>query len=309
MKVIFVASGNKRVGGVSAFVRSQFESLREEGLEMVLFPVRGKGWRSYARAVGQLRKVVRSEHADIVHAHYSVCGVVAWLATLGSRARVVVSILGSFPHKNFKLKWVRFCIKHLWDATIVKSQRTADQLGMALPVVPNGVNLSQFAIMPQDEARRACGFLPDKRYVIWCSDPSRVEKRFEWAQEAVDLLKDEGVCLYPVYNKPHDEMVKYFCAADVMLLTSESEGSPNVVKEAMACNCPVVSTDVGDVKWITHEVEGTYVAPCGDTRALALSLAQALQRGGRTSGRERIEEYGITTECIARKIIDIYESV
>ena len=309
MKVIFVASGNKSVGTVSAFVQSQFESLRREGLDMVLFPVRGKGWRSYARAIRGLRSVVRKERPAIVHAHYSVCGVVATLAAMFTPAKVVVSILGSFPHNGFKLRWVRFCIKHVWDATIVKSQRTADQLGVSLPVVPNGVNLNQFVITPQREARAACGFADGKKYVIWCSDPSRVEKRFSWAQEAVSRLHDDSVCLYPVYNKPHDEMVKYFCAADLMLLTSESEGSPNVIKEAMACNCPIVSTDVGDVSWITHGVDGTFVAPCGDTEGIALCIRQALQRGDRTNGRDRIVEYGLTTETIAKKIMSIYESI
>ena len=110
MKVFFVASGNKSVGCVSPFVQSQYDSLSREGLEMVLFPIRGKGWKAYARAILQLRKAIRSERPDVVHAHYSVCGIVATVAALCYRTKVVVSILGSFPHRNFKRRWVRFCI-------------------------------------------------------------------------------------------------------------------------------------------------------------------------------------------------------
>ncbi len=158
MKVIFVASGNKAVGTVSAFVSSQYESLQRAGLDMVLFPIRGRGWKSYAKAVVDLRKTLRHERPDIVHAHYSICGLVAALATCGIKAKVVVSILGSFPRQSFKLRWVRFFIRYVWDATLVKSQRTADQLGIPLPVVPNGVNLNQFSLIYQDTARQRCGF-------------------------------------------------------------------------------------------------------------------------------------------------------
>ena len=126
MKVIFVASGNKHVGTVSAFVKSQYLSLEREGLEMILFPVRGKGWKAYAKATWQLQRLIRKERPAIVHAHYSMCGLVATTATLFSRTKVVVSILGSFPRQTFKRRWVRFFIRHVWDASIVKSQRTSN---------------------------------------------------------------------------------------------------------------------------------------------------------------------------------------
>lgn len=309
MKVVFVASGNKSVGTVSSFVRSQFESLQREGLEMELFPVVGHGWKAYLRAAIRLRKLIRKNHPDVVHAHYSVCGLVAALATWGFRTKVVVSILGSFPKENFKLHWVRFFIKHIWDATLTKSQRTANQLGLKLPVVPNGVNLAQFSLIDQQEARSIVGFAPDKQYVIWCSHPSRPEKRFRLAEKAVKLLNNDNVELVAVCDKPHDEVVKYMCAADMLLLTSVSEGSPNVIKEAMSCNCPLVSTDVGDVQWVTEGVEGTYVAMADDPQTISDCISKALAFGKRTSGREQILAKGLTTECIASKIIAIYDSL
>ena len=174
------------------------------------------------------------------------------MSTLFLKPKVVVSILGSFPKKNLKLRIVRFFIKHIWDRTLVKSQRTADQLGLDLPVIPNGVNLDQFHLMDHMEAREACQFTIDKKYIIWCSHPSRSEKRYSLAQDAVALLHDDDVILYPVFDHIHDDVVRYMCAADALLLTSVSEGSPNVIKEAMACNCPIVSTDVGDVMLKEH---------------------------------------------------------
>lgn len=316
MKVVFVASGNKKYG-VSSFVASQFESLKAEGLEMILFPITGKGWRSYANAIKQLRRLIKQEKPDIIHAHYSVCGHVAFLASLFTKTKVVVSILGSFPEKNFKFRLVRFCIKHLWDKTIVKSRRTAGQLGMALPVIPNGVNLDMFQLIDQQEARRQCGFEEGKKYVIWCSNPSRIEKRFDLAQQSVEQLNDDSVVLYPVFDKTHAEVVKYMCAADVLLLTSFSEGSPNVIKEAMTCNCPIVTTDVGDVRERLLELDGCYVVEAEpsytelapEAEQLSLCLGKALDYGRRTKGRDRIIQDGITTKQIAQKIGQLYQSI
>ena len=308
MKVIFVASGNKSVGSVSAFVQSQFESLKEKGLDMILFPVVGHGVRAHLRAVRDLRRIIRKEQPDIVHAHYSICGYVAALAAMFSKPKVVVSILGSFPQKNIKRRFVRFCIRYVWDRTLVKSLRTANQLELDLPVIPNGVNLDQFRLIDQQAAREACGFESDKKYIIWCSHPSRSEKRYSLAQEAVALLQADNVILYPVFDHLHYEVVRYMCAADVLLLTSVSEGSPNVIKEAMACNCPIVSTDVGDVRWVTENVEGTYVSENDDPGSISDCLRKALEFNRRTYGREEIVRKGLSSECIAERIISIYDS-
>ena len=309
MKVVFVASGNKTVGTVSAFVNSQFESLKQQGVDMHLFPIIGKGWKAYAQSIPQLRNLIKKERPDIVHAHDSICGVVAAMACVGLRTKVVVSILGSFPHKSFKLYWVRFFVKHVWDSTITKSQRTSNQLAIDLPVIPNGVNLSQFYLIDKEEARRMLGLANNKRYVIFVSDPKRPEKNFALAQKSVELINDNNVELVPVYNKPHDEIVKYMCAADVLVLTSLNEGSPNVVKEAMACNCPIVSTDVGDVSWITNGVEGTYVAKTFSPKDMASLVQKALDFKGRTRGRERLLEFDLTTEKTAQKVVAIYKDV
>lgn len=309
MKVVFVASGNKSVGTVSAFVRSQYESLQREGVDMLLFPIRGHGWKAYAKSIVKLHTLIQKERPDVLHAHYSVCGVVAAVASIGTKTKVVVSILGSFPHPSFKLKWVRFFIRYIWDATLTKSQRTANQIGINLPVVPNGVNLDQFAIIDQEKARLLLGFEADKKYVIWCSNPARGEKRYELAERAVEQLHDPNVVLFPVYDKSHDEVVHYMCAADALLLTSISEGSPNVIKEAMACNCPLVSTDVGDVRWVISGVEGTYISDSDTPQSVSDAIMKALNYGKRTKGRQQIYNLELTTKAVAKKIHNIYDTL
>lgn len=308
MKVLFVASGNKKCGRVSAFVQSQYDSLEKEGLEMLLYPVVGHGWKGYLRNFKALRRLILKEKPDVVHAHYSSCGYLAALAAMGQKTKKVVSILGSFPTESRKLKFVRFCIDHVWHATIVKSERTKAQLDRDLPVIPNGVDLDLFPLVGQEEAKEKVGFSKDGKYVIFVSDPSRPEKQFGLAEAAVACMKDENVHLVAVYNKPHSEIVEYMCAADALIMTSVSEGSPNVIKEAMACNCPIVVTDVGDVRWVTDGVDGTYVSNTYEPEELAGLLEKALDFGARTQGRKRIVDLGLISELVAKKIMNIYSA-
>ena len=320
MKVIFVASGNKKgVGQVSSFVQSQYDSLKAEGLDMVLFPVKGKGWKGYLKAVFALRKVVKREKPDIIHAHYSTCGFVASLATIcmSHKPKILVSILGSFPTRNAKWRRVRWAIQHLWDGALTKSERTRAQLGLNLPVIPNGVNLEVFRVELRTESREKVDFEADRRYIIWCSNPERVEKNWPLAEAAVKQLQITNyklqISLVPVFNKTPQEVCTYMNAADCLLLTSDSEGSPNVIKEAMACNCPIVTTDVGDVRERLANLDGCYVVQSQESRAKSQEVAEALEKalefGERTEGRKRIIEDRLEIKQIAKRIIEWYESI
>ena len=98
----------------------------------------------------------------------------------------------------------------------------------------------------------------------------------------------------------------YLNAADALVLTSLWEGSPNVIKEAMACNLPIVSTDVGDVKEVIGDTEGCYITSY-EPSDVAGKIKLALDFGKRTNGREKIKHLEINT--IAKRIIDVYNEV
>lgn len=314
MKVIFVASGNKKGGSnVSAFVQSQYDSLKKEGLQMRLVSTEGNGAKAYLRAAWKLRKMIREFRPDVVHGHYSLCGWVANIACFGlcKKPKIVVSILGSFPTKGKKWKLVRWSIQHLWDATIVKSQRTASQLELPVNIIPNGVNLEIFQTQDTLAARKAVGFEDGKKYIIWCSNPDRPEKDWALATEGVRELENEGIRaeLVAVYNKTPQEVCTYMNAADCLLLTSVSEGSPNVIKEAMACNCPIVTTNVGDVTERLENLEGCYVVDSREPKELAGAIRKSLEFGKRTEGRKRIIADQLEISQIAKRIKDIYERI
>ena len=302
---------------VSSFVQSQFDSLKAEGLDMVLFPIKGKGWKGYLKAVFALRRLVKREQPDIIHAHYSTCGFVASLATMCMmhKPKILVSILGSFPTRNAKWRRVRWAIQHLWDGALTKSERTRAQLGLNLPVIPNGVNLEVFRVEPGAESREKVGFEADRKYIIWCSNPERAEKNWPLAEAAVKQLQITNnklqISLVPVFNKTPQEVCTYMNAADCLLLTSDSEGSPNVIKEAMACNCPIVTTDVGDVRERLANLDGCYVVQSQEPRVKSQEVAEALEKalefGKRTEGRKRIIEDRLEIKQIAKRIIEWYD--
>lgn len=178
-------------------------------------------------------------------------------------------------------------------------------------VIPNGVNLERFYPMKKEIARRELGVSKDEIRVLFVSDPARPEKNYPLAERAVQMQSNEKVRLTAVYGEPQETVCKWVNAADVLVLTSFHEGSPNVVKEAMACNCAVVSTDVGDVKEIFGDTEGCYISgydPEEFAGQIKNALAFAAQHG-RTKGRERIIKLGLDEETIAKKIIEVYEAV
>lgn len=304
MKVLFVSSGRKKQTG--SIVLSQGESLKEAGIE-VDYLLAGPGLAGYISAIARIRKAWRSNNYTLVHAHYSLSAIAASLA---GRFPLVVSLMGS---DVFMPGLVRVLLKtfyrHRWDATIVKSPRMKDSLGLGQSVViPNGVDIRLFRPFPRNEAREHIGFPLQGKLVLFGSSPDRPEKNANLAHKAVAALNNPEVEIRYLSGIAHDEVPYYMNAADVLLLTSNWEGSPNVVKEAMACNCPVVSTDVGDVRWLTEGIKGCYITSY-DAVDIAAKLRFALDLSTRTKGRERILSFGMDSQSIAARIRSVYERV
>jgi glycosyltransferase involved in cell wall biosynthesis len=172
-------------------------------------------------------------------------------------------------------------------------------------VIPNGVDLEKFKPAEKSIALRAAKFKKDKN-IIFVSDINSKVKNYDLAKRSVAMLGRNDLDLHVVTGVLQDELSYYYSAADLLILTSLWEGSPNVIKEAMACNCPIVSTDVGDVKEIISGVPGCYITSF-DPKDIAEKIKSALDYGKRTSGRMKIRdlEIGIVSE----KIHDVYKRV
>jgi len=147
-----------------------------------------------------------------------------------------------------------------------------------------------------------------RKHVVFIGNPVRPEKNYPLAQEAIRRLGDNSVVLFVVTNTPHEKLPDYLNAADVLLLTSIYEGSPNVIKEAMACNCPIVATNVGDIEWITRNTEGCFLTSFSPDN-IAADLKKALDFNKRTYGRRRLFELNMDSGSIAERIIGLYEKI
>ncbi|MBN1932421.1 MAG: glycosyltransferase family 4 protein [Desulfobacterales bacterium] len=176
-------------------------------------------------------------------------------------------------------------------------------------IIPNGVDIDVFKPIDKKEAQKQVGF-KSKKNIVFIGNPSRREKNSRLAFDAFDLLEGSNLELNVVSGVQFKDIPYYYNAADLLLLTSLWEGSPNVIKEAMACNCPVVATDVGDVAWVMGNEPGYYLATF-DPEDVAKKVLLALQYSeshGRTNGRQRIIKLGLDAETTAKRLISVYQA-
>lgn len=307
LNVLFVSSGNKK-GGISPIVFNQGESLKRKGIIVDYYSINKKRWKGYAKSIISLFKVIRKGDYNIIHSHYSFCGFVATLAS-PFNPNIIVSLMGSFRKSSLKYYLIRWFAKYCWKNVIVKSERMKVQIGLkASTIIPNGVEIERFQIdKTQLELREELKLPIDKKIVIFVSNPNRPEKNFNLCKESVNLLNQSEVELVAVYDKPFEVVIKYMLTADVLMLTSLSEGSPNVIKEAMAANCPIVTTDVGDVRYLLNGVTGTFVMNTYSAKEGRDNLLKALSFNDRTLGREQLVKLQLSSQSVAARIIKIYQ--
>ncbi len=301
MKILFFCSGNN---GISPIIQAQAVSLQQKDINVEIVPLIGKGFWGYVKFIRNLRKHIIEINPDLIHAHYSFCGIIASLST---RKPVLCSLMGS---DIITAGYFRFIIRLFsilfWKATIVKSEDMKSRIGIRhCQVIPNGVDTSIFQPGKREQCRVELGWNHDGKIALFVGDPDRKEKNYALAQRAVELLGSDKYELKIANNISHDYINAYINAADVLVLPSLWEGSPNIVKEAMACNIPVVSTDVGDVKWLFGDFKGYYVS-ASNPLEFSEKVKQAADFGI-TKGRDRIIELGLDSNSVAQKLISIYK--
>lgn len=301
------------------FVKEQGESLRKAGCEVDYFLVQG----NYVKEVKALKQKIREFQPDIVHAHYGLSAIVAELQNEvpvvttfhnGETYRWYINLLTSFF--SLRAKHVIYVAQHIYDLVFFKAKHYS--------IIPCGVSLEDCVVMDKAEARKQLGWDAKKKYVMFGGAFDNLRKNYKLLAEAVECLKNEELndieCI-EMRGLSRKDCVLRMNACDVFALPTKNEGSPQALKEAMACNCPIVATDVADIKHLLGGLPGHYVLPNkrgdaawwkGDEHSaeeLAELLKEALAFEGRTKGRERIVELGYTNELVAKQIIDIYKEI
>lgn len=297
------------------FVKEQVESLRDTGIEVDILVINGNnGIKGYWKAGQDMRRIMEAKSYDIVHAHYGLSGVTA---RLQARAPLVVTFHGSDLLGEIGSQYrytfegiVKVLISKLISLVAAKCIVVADLLKPKLwsksaITIPMGVDLSIFRPMNSQYAREKLGFTQDKQRILFVANPSNPIKGFAVAQVAVDLLREikPNIELLPVYNVAHEKIPLYMNACDVLILTSGHEASPCVIKEALACNLPIVSVDVGDVAKRIDGVSSCYL--CEPTpEDISAKLNQALIGSRSTNGRDKVRH--LSLQNIAQEVKTVY---
>ena len=296
----------------------QVESLRRLGYDMDVLEIKGIPKLKYCQSLSEL--YARSKHADLIHAHYGYCG---WLARCQFSKPVVVSFMGSDllgdpdargrvrPLSKFVAQIDRYFARTV-ASVIVKSAEMAEAVKpVRAHIVPNGVDMDAFRPMEVQQARAMLGWPENKRYILFSGNPKNPRKCFPLAQAAVSrasALMNEPLHLVPLRGVAPEKVPLYMNSCEAMLMTSFIEGSPNVVKEAMACNLPVVSVPVGDVSMLLDGVPGYEICP-RNAKLLAESLSKILLNGHRVEGRAALKSKRLDLESSAMQLVKIYTDV
>ena len=323
MKILIV--GNNKPGHFAPFVEEQARALQQQGCEVVFYGVKGKGLLGYLRALPALCRAIRAEQPNIVHAHYGLSGL---LANLQRRVPVVTTYHGSDINKPNILRFSKIAMRlSAWNIFVSKRNveiaSLPDCLKKRSTLLPCGVNMTDDQLTSRAEARKALGIIDAAKIVLFAGAFNNMVKDPVLAQEAIDQcakftnglrvlndlkdFNDSALTLVELRGYTRAQVNQLMCAANCLLMTSKTEGSPQVIKEAMACGCPIVSVDVGDVAERVSGVEGCYVVSSREPKDIANALQLAMAFEGKTNGRQRIIEMGLNNEQVAKRLVEIYE--
>ena len=319
MKILIV--GNNKPGHFAPFVEEQARVLQKQGCEVVFFGVQGKGLIGYLRCLPTLKRAIQQHQPDLIHAHYGLSGL---LANLQRRVPVVTTYHGSDINvpavRRFSKIAMRLSAHNIFvsqrNVTLALSRNSliTSSLKKRYTLLPCGVNLTDDQLLSRSEARKTLGIDDDAKVVLFAGAFANAVKDAPLAQEAVSFASNlsplaSNLTLQELRGFSRAEVNCWMCAANCLLLTSKTEGSPQVIKEAMACGCPIVSVDVGDVAERVSGVEGCYVVRTREPRDIAEALQKAIAFEGKTNGRKRIMEMGLSNEQVAERLIAIYQSL
>jgi glycosyltransferase involved in cell wall biosynthesis len=306
LKVLFVTNmyPDGENPGSGAFVRQQADHLQKAGHHVDVLHIESKKSRlKYLTSPMEVFARTRTGAYDVVHAHYGLSG---FPALFRYKTPLVVTLHGSDALIGHIQPMISKAVCSFADAVIVVSKGISTRI--AGDIIPCGIDLETFRPRDRAAARNRLGLPLQGKVVLFPFDPLRKVKRYELARAAVDALRDPDIQILTVCGKRNEDMPWYYSAADVMVLCSASEGSPTSVKEALACNVPVVSTDVGDVREIMAGIDGCEI--CGDnTESLGQGLKHVLGKQNEKTFDGRSSMLRYDQSRVVAAVVKVYQRV
>jgi glycosyltransferase involved in cell wall biosynthesis len=304
------------------FIKNQIDSIKKiASIQNDIYHIDiNNGIKGYFKSIPELLNNLHKKY-DIVHCHFGHTS--SFIKLLKCKTPIITSYCGSDilgkTGKNDKLTlgsklFARINIflsrKDSWS--IAKADNIANKLNKRsrISIIPNGVNIEMFKPISRNDAIIKLGLSSKKKYILFPSDPRRPIKNYKLLKKAIKLFEDyKSIEILHFKSKVQNyEVPLYMNCAHVVILTSFQEGSPNVIKEAMACNRPVIATKVGDVENLLKGVKNCSTVNF-DENELFAEIQKLLVKYQFSNGRDRLIQLGLDEMSVAKKIVDIYKKV
>lgn len=304
-------TANNPIFGI--FVKEQIESLKELGLHGDVFFINGRelGKIEYLKSILRLRKTLKINKYDIIHCHHSFSALVLLFSFITKKSKWIVSFQNDvkyeIPFFLFKFISAKF------DLLIFKNRSEYTSLNKAA-YLPNGVNMDFFKPIQMEYAKKALSLDLNKKYILFTSSNYvRQQKRYDRFKAVIELIKETepelNVEELVLTNVKRDLIPLYFNASHIHLLCSDFEGSPNSVKEAMSCNTPVVSTNVGNVQEMLENVENCVVVDNFCENKLAEKIRIILKKNQKSNGRIHLISKKLDKTSVANELLKYYNKL
>ena len=296
------------------FVSEQIQGLQEFcHIQPEIIFINGRKWTlNYLFSIFKINWHLLTNRYDIIHIHYGLSSLFTLFNPFIRTPMVLTLHSGDIDPK--KQKYVQIFISKLavrkMGAVIILNQEmesTLRPITDKLITIPCGVDTGVF--QPVDSLGKT---EENSRLVVFPANRNRTAKNYPLFEEVIEILRTKyrfNITTSEVKDMTREQVSRLFCAADCVLMTSFSEGSPQVIKEAMSCNAPVVSTVVGDVDHLLEGVANCYLAPSGTAEELALKVKTVLENSTRTNGRDKIFALGLDKESTSIKVNSLYQKL
>jgi teichuronic acid biosynthesis glycosyltransferase TuaC len=311
---------------LGTFVEQQIIGLRSVGVEtQVLYFNRNKeGPFIYYRMGRLVSEAIAAFRPHLLHVMYG--GVMADRMTHASLSIPVVvtfhgsDLLGENLSGIVRKLVSRYGVRCSWRAArrasgIVVVARHLEQVlpgdldRRKMRVIPCGIDLTRFKPMDREACRLKLGWAAGTYHILFPANAGDPVKRPWLARAAIESLHNkDGIKgeLHMLSGVPYADVPTWLNASDALVLTSLQEGSPTVVKEALACNVPVVSVDVGDVAERIAGIEGCHLVGA-EPEAIALGLLDVWKRKCRVDSADLMRTLSI--ETIAERLKSFYSEI
>ncbi|MBP5539669.1 MAG: glycosyltransferase [Bacteroidales bacterium] len=322
MRILHITNNypSERNPAFGSFVQSQVASLQASGVDCAVFFVDGRGcvWR-YLRAWMRLVWHLLTHRYDVLHCHHALTGLLLCLTGAPLFSRCVLSYQNSPSYE-----WGRgtfFLLYPFFRRFILKFRDEALSGYKKVCVIPNGCSPERFRPMDKAECRRELGLEPEGSYVLFIDANARraakkhsQKRRDRFDVALIRLCECLGKPVHPMILQDEDplRMPLWYNAADLFLLTSDYEGSPNAVKECLMCNTPVVATPVGDLPYLAKYCPDCHVVPDFDPNTLAQKAWEVMTGvagGPGQTSRDALLKLGYGLEDTASKLVEMYRGL